>query len=91
VTTARTIGETRGFIKALIDAHSDRILGFTMLGAGAGEVVAVMQTAMLAGLPFTGLRDAILTHPTMAEGLTVLFANVPTKGPRRDLPRASFY
>ena len=91
VLRARTIGETRGFIKALIDAHSDRILGFTMLGAGAEEVVAVVQTAMLAGLPFTGLRDAILTHPTMAEGLTVLFANVPSKRSRRDHPRASFY
>jgi hypothetical protein len=43
---------------------------------------------MLAGLPYTGLRDAILTHPTMAEGLTVLFTNVPTK---RDPLRASFY
>lgn len=77
VLRARAIGETRGFMKALLDARSDRILGFTMLGAEAGEVVAVVQTAMLAGLPYTGLRDAILTHPTMAEGLTVLFANVP--------------
>jgi pyruvate/2-oxoglutarate dehydrogenase complex dihydrolipoamide dehydrogenase (E3) component len=66
-------------MKALLDAHDNLILGFTMLGAEAGEVVAVVQTAMVAGLPFTGLRDAILTHPTMAEGLTVLFANVPTK------------
>jgi pyruvate/2-oxoglutarate dehydrogenase complex dihydrolipoamide dehydrogenase (E3) component len=63
-------------MKALIDTASDRILGFTMLGAGAGEVIAVVQTAMLAGLPYTGLRDAILTHPTMAEGLNVLFASV---------------
>ena len=47
-----------------------------MLGADAGEVLAVVQTAMLAGLPYTGLRDAILTHPTMAEGLNVLFASV---------------
>ena len=91
VLRARTIGETRGFIKALIGTHSDRILGFTMLGAGAGEVVAVVQTAMLAGLPFTGLRDAILTHPTMAEGLTVLFVDVPTKNPQREPPRARFY
>ena len=56
----------------LIAADSDRILGFTMLGAQAGEVIAVVQTAMLAGLPCTTLRDAILTHPTMAEGLNVL-------------------
>ena len=77
VLRAQTTGETRGFMKALIDARSDRILGFTMLGSGAGEVIAAVQTAMLAGLPYTGLRDAILTHPTMAEGLTVLLASVP--------------
>jgi pyruvate/2-oxoglutarate dehydrogenase complex dihydrolipoamide dehydrogenase (E3) component len=76
VLRARAIGETRGFMKALIDSASDRILGFTMLGADAGEVIAVVQTAMLAGLPYTALRDAILTHPTMAEGLNVLLANV---------------
>ena len=72
-----TISESRGFMKALVDSHGDRILGFTILGPEAGEVVAAVQTAMLAGLPYTGLRDAILTHPTMAEGLTTLFASVP--------------
>jgi len=72
-----TISESGGFMKALVDSHGDRILGFTMLGPEAGEVVAAVQTAMLAGLPYTGLRDAILTHPTMAEGLTTLFASVP--------------
>ena len=77
VLRARATGETRGFMKALIDARSDRILGFTMLGAGAGEVTAAVQTAMLAGLPYTALRDAILTHPTMAEGLGVLLTGVP--------------
>ena len=77
VLRARAIGETRGFMKMLLDADSDRILGFTMLGADAGEVLAVVQTAMLAGLPYTGLRDAILTHPTMAEGLNVLLTSVP--------------
>jgi pyruvate/2-oxoglutarate dehydrogenase complex dihydrolipoamide dehydrogenase (E3) component len=76
VLRARALGETRGFMKALLDTKSDLILGFTMLGADAGEVIAVVQTAMLAGLPYTALRDAILTHPTMAEGLNVLFANV---------------
>jgi pyruvate/2-oxoglutarate dehydrogenase complex dihydrolipoamide dehydrogenase (E3) component len=78
VLRARTIGETRGFMKVLIDARSDRILGFTMLGSGAGEVIAAVQSAMLAGLAYTGLRDAILTHPTMAEGLSVLLAGVPS-------------
>ena len=72
---AQTIGETSGFMKALIEPHSERILGFAMLGAEAGEVLAVVQTAMLAGLPYPALRDAILTHPTMAEGLRALFAD----------------
>jgi pyruvate/2-oxoglutarate dehydrogenase complex dihydrolipoamide dehydrogenase (E3) component len=79
VLRTQTIAETRGFMKALVDAQSDRILGFTMLGPEAGEVMAVVQTAMLAGMPYPGLRDAILTHPTMAEGLGSLFANVPPK------------
>jgi pyruvate/2-oxoglutarate dehydrogenase complex dihydrolipoamide dehydrogenase (E3) component len=73
-----TTGENRGFMKALVDARTDRILGFTMFGPEAGEVMAVVQTAMLAGMPYTGLRDAILAHPTMAEGLGPLFAAVPS-------------
>src|SRR6202140_520404 len=74
VLRTRTIEETRGFMKALIEADGDRILGFTMVGPEAGEVMAVVQMAMLAGLPYTVLRDAILTHPTMAEGLNSLFS-----------------
>jgi pyruvate/2-oxoglutarate dehydrogenase complex dihydrolipoamide dehydrogenase (E3) component len=74
---AQTISETRGFLKALIEKEGDRILGFTAFGAEAGEVMAVVQVAMLAGLPYTTLRDAVLTHPTMAEGLASLFASVP--------------
>jgi len=77
VLRTRTLAETRGFMKALVDAKGDRILGFTMIGPEAGEVMAVVQTAMLAGLPYTVLRDAILAHPTMAEGLGSLFSNVP--------------
>lgn len=75
VLRARAIGETRGFMKMLIDPANDRILGFTMLGTNAGEVLAAVQTAMLGDLPFTVLRDAILTHPTMAEGLNVLLTS----------------
>jgi pyruvate/2-oxoglutarate dehydrogenase complex dihydrolipoamide dehydrogenase (E3) component len=74
-----TTSETRGFMKALVATDGDRILGFAMLGAEAGEVMAVVQTAMLAGMPYTGLRDAILAHPTMAEGLGGLFSNVPAR------------
>ena len=74
---ARTLTDTRGFLKALIETESDRILGFTALGAEAGDIVAVVQVAMLAGLPYTALRDAIFTHPTMPEGLIPLFSAVP--------------
>jgi pyruvate/2-oxoglutarate dehydrogenase complex dihydrolipoamide dehydrogenase (E3) component len=79
VLRSRTISETRGFMKALVEAAGDRILGFTMIGAEAGEVMAVVQTAMLAGMSYTGLRDAIIAHPTMAEGLGALFSNVPAR------------
>ena len=88
VLRARAIGETRGFMKMLLDVNSDRILGFTMLGADAGEVLAVVQTAMLGGLPHTTLRDAIFTHPTMAEGLNVLLASVPPNANARMEARA---
>lgn len=77
VLRTRTLSEPRGFLKALIASDSDRILGFSALGTDAGELIAVVQTAMLTHAPYTTLRDAILTHPTIAEGLTVLFANEP--------------
>ena len=77
VLRSRTISETRGFMKALIEADGDRILGFTMIGPESGEVMAVVQTAMLAGMPYIALRDAILAHPTMAEGLGPLLSNAP--------------
>lgn len=76
-------------MKALIDARSSRILGFTMVGSGAGEVIAAVQTAMLAGLAYTGLRDAILTHPTTAEGLGVLLAGAPAMTETTRAPAAS--
>src|SRR5262249_11009961 len=76
VLRTRTLSETRGFLKALI-GDDDRILGFTAFGVEAGEVMPVVQVAMLAGLPCTALRDSILTHPTMAEGLVALFSAVP--------------
>jgi pyruvate/2-oxoglutarate dehydrogenase complex dihydrolipoamide dehydrogenase (E3) component len=72
-----TLSETRGFMKVIIDAHSDRILGFAAFGPEAGELMANVQVAMLAGAPYTLLRDAVLTHPTMTEGLGMLFARVP--------------
>src|SRR5260370_5401965 len=86
VLRAQTIDETRGFMKALVGASDDRILGFTMVGPEAGEVLAVVQTAMLADLPYSALRDAILAHPTMAEGLDPLLSNVPARSLRRGPP-----
>jgi len=74
-----TISERRGFMKTLIDAHSDRILGFTALGPEAGELMGTVQLAMLAGLPYTVLRDAMFAHPTMTEGLKALFNGVPQR------------
>jgi pyruvate/2-oxoglutarate dehydrogenase complex dihydrolipoamide dehydrogenase (E3) component len=77
VLRTRTLSQTRGFMKALIGGDN-RILGFTAFGAEASEPMAVVQTAMLGGMPYTALRDAIFTHPTMAEGLVGLFANPPS-------------
>ena len=79
VLRAHSTGELRGFMKILVEANSDRILGFTMLGAEGGEVLSVVQTAMIAGLPYTALRDAILVHPTMSEGLRFLLETVPAR------------
>jgi pyruvate/2-oxoglutarate dehydrogenase complex dihydrolipoamide dehydrogenase (E3) component len=76
VLRTETTGEKEGFMKAVVGAD-DRILGFTMIGAEAGEVMATVQMAMLAGLPYPRVRDAVLAHPTMAEGLGSLFSNVP--------------
>jgi pyruvate/2-oxoglutarate dehydrogenase complex dihydrolipoamide dehydrogenase (E3) component len=78
-----TIGENAGFMKLLVETPGDRVLGFTMIGPEAGEVMAVVQTAILGGLPYTILRDAILTHPTMAEGLSGLFGKVPAASATR--------
>ena len=66
-------------MKVLVAGSNDRILGLTMIGSEAGEVLAAVQTAMLADLPYARLRDAILAHPTMAEGLGALFAQVPPR------------
>jgi pyruvate/2-oxoglutarate dehydrogenase complex dihydrolipoamide dehydrogenase (E3) component len=73
---ARTLAETRGFLKALVKTDSDHILGFTAFGVGAGEILGAVQIAMIAGLPYTALRDAVLTHPTLVEGLISLFSSV---------------
>lgn len=79
VPRARTNGATKGFMKMLIDAQSDAILGFTMLGTNAGDVVTAVQMAMLGGLPYQRVRDAIIAHPLISEGLNILLAKVPER------------
>ncbi|GEP56597.1 FAD-dependent oxidoreductase [Reyranella soli] len=69
-------GETQGFMKVLIAEDDDRILGFTMLGSEAGEVMTAVQMAMLARTPYPIVRDAVITHLTFAEGLGALLSNV---------------
>jgi pyruvate/2-oxoglutarate dehydrogenase complex dihydrolipoamide dehydrogenase (E3) component len=73
-----TTGENRGFMKVLI-GQDDGILGFTMIGAEADGVMTVVQTAMLANLPYSSLRDAVLAHPTMVEALGLLLSGVPPR------------
>jgi pyruvate/2-oxoglutarate dehydrogenase complex dihydrolipoamide dehydrogenase (E3) component len=77
VLRTRTLSETRGFMKALVEKDTDRILGFTAFGVDAGEIMAAVQVAMIGGLPYVALREAILTHPTLQEGLMVLFSSEP--------------
>ena len=76
VLRTRTVSEPRGFMKILIGAHSDDILGFSALGFEASELMAAVQTAMVGRIPYTVLRDAIFTHPTVSEGLVFLLGQV---------------
>ena len=78
VLRTRTLSEPRGFMKMLIAADSDEILGFTVFGAEASELLAAVQTAMVGHIPYTELRRAIYAHPTAAEGLTFLLRTTPT-------------
>jgi pyruvate/2-oxoglutarate dehydrogenase complex dihydrolipoamide dehydrogenase (E3) component len=81
VLRTHTIAEPRGFMKMLIGKTSDEIVGFTAFGIEASELMAAVQTAMVGGLPYTVLRDAIFAHPTMSEGLVYLLGQVEsTKG-----------
>ena len=76
---AQATEQRQGFMKALIGADDEHILGFTMIGTEAGEVMAAVHTAMLAGLSYSTLANAAFAHPTMAEGLSLLFSNVPSR------------
>jgi pyruvate/2-oxoglutarate dehydrogenase complex dihydrolipoamide dehydrogenase (E3) component len=73
------LGSGQGSMKVLVGASDDHSLGFMMIGSEAGEVMATMQTAMLANLPYPVLRDAVISHLTIAEGLGPLLANIPAR------------
>ena len=78
VLRARSLMETRGFLKCLIERDTDHILGFAAFGVGAGEIMGCVQIAMLGAIPYTVLREAILAHPTIPEGLIALFSSAPS-------------
>ena len=73
VLRALDVGEPRGFMKAIVDADTDQILGAAILGIEGGEIMAVVEVAMMGELPYTALRDGMFSHPTLAEGLNSLF------------------
>ena len=73
-------GETRGFMKAIVDAETNQILGCAILGMEGGEVMSVLQVAMMGKLPYTVIRDGIFAHPTLAESLNNLFMAMDGQG-----------
>ena len=73
VLRALDVGEPRGFMKAIVDADTNQILGGTILGIEGGEIMTVLQVAMMGNLPYTTMRDGIFSHPTLAEGLGNMF------------------
>ena len=76
VARALEVDETRGFMKAMVDAETRQILGCAVLGIEGGEMMAMLQIAMMGNLPYTVLRDAIFAHPTLAESLNNLFTTL---------------
>ena len=73
---ANTAGETKGILKAVVDRKTDQILGCSLFCHSAGEVMSVVQMAMIGSVPYTAVREGIFTHPTMAESLNLLFAGL---------------
>ena len=76
VARALEVDESRGFIKAVVDADSGQILGAAVLGIEGGELMAVLQMAMMGHVPYMAIRDAVFAHPTLAESLNNLFASL---------------
>jgi pyruvate/2-oxoglutarate dehydrogenase complex dihydrolipoamide dehydrogenase (E3) component len=79
VARALEVDETRGFMKAIVDSDSNQILGAAVLGIEGGEIMAVLEVAMMSKLPYTDLRDGVFAHPTLAESLNNLFMAMDRK------------
>jgi pyruvate/2-oxoglutarate dehydrogenase complex dihydrolipoamide dehydrogenase (E3) component len=77
VARALETAETRGFMKAVVDALTREILGCAVLGVHGGEIMSVLEVAMMGTLPYTAIRDGVFAHPTFAESLNTLFADLP--------------
>jgi pyruvate/2-oxoglutarate dehydrogenase complex dihydrolipoamide dehydrogenase (E3) component len=75
VARALEVDESRGFMKAIVDAENDQILGAAILGIEGGEIMAMLELAMMGRLPFSTLREGIFAHPTLAESLNNLFTH----------------
>ena len=73
VNRALEVGEPRGFMKAVVDADTGQILGAAVLGIEGGEIMAMLEVAMMGKVPYTVLRDGVFAHPTLAESLNHLF------------------
>jgi pyruvate/2-oxoglutarate dehydrogenase complex dihydrolipoamide dehydrogenase (E3) component len=76
VARAIEVDETRGFMKAIVDADTNQVLGCAILGVEGGEIAAMLQIAMMGGVPYTTLRDTVFSHPTLSESLNTLFAAI---------------
>lgn len=83
---SKTLHDTTGVWKAVVDAETDRILGVALLGHNSGEVLSAVQMAMLGDLPYQRVRDAVIAHPTMGEGLNLLFDALDQQAPHRAGP-----
>ncbi|MEV0695723.1 FAD-dependent oxidoreductase [Streptomyces sp. NPDC050388] len=83
---AKTLNDTVGTWKAVVDAETGQILGAALLGHNAGEVIAAVQMAILGRMPYQQVRNAVITHPTMGEGLNLLFDALDQGAPRRKEP-----
>jgi pyruvate/2-oxoglutarate dehydrogenase complex dihydrolipoamide dehydrogenase (E3) component len=79
VARAFETGQTRGFMKALVDSETEEIIGAAILSADGGELMSMLEIAMMGKLPYRQLENAIFAHPTFAEALNILFANLESK------------